>query len=187
MQLDCHRPYGPSFADPAAPVGKSAQRTQEINKTPTPPPQQDKDAPEPVPTALGGTEGNPSPPPALTANIEAETDKNSETPAVQALIEGKPMHSALIVINIIVVTAGQLVIVHGERTSDRFTFPLPVPQTCAAPQRTPLPSPPTPSSRAASGHVLLLLAVFTFSFFWVWQFALRSCDLFGLDWFSAEA
>ncbi|KAL3150948.1 hypothetical protein ABBQ32_000694 [Trebouxia sp. C0010 RCD-2024] len=75
--------------DPAAPVGKSAQRTQEINKTPTPPPQQDKDAPEPVPTALGGTEGNPSPPPALTANIEAETDKNSETPAVQALIEGQ--------------------------------------------------------------------------------------------------
>ena len=45
-------------------------------------------APEPVSTAL---EGNPSPSPSLTASIEAETDKNSEKPAIQALIEGEPL------------------------------------------------------------------------------------------------
>ena len=146
----CHRPCVPLvliaqlivriliFADPAAPVGKGAQRTQEVDKTPTPPPQEVKDTPEAAPTATGGSsggasdptdsqkpaggfssfieglksnfgqssqsksedkgsipettstalEGNPSPSPSLTAGIEAETDKNSEKPAVQALIEG---------------------------------------------------------------------------------------------------
>ena len=44
---------------------------------------------EAAPTAL---EGNPSPPPSLTAGIEAETDQNSEKPAVQALIEGVSLH-----------------------------------------------------------------------------------------------
>lgn len=78
-------------------MGKGAQRTQEVNKTPTPPPQQDQGATKPVGTALGGAEGNPSPPPSLTANIEAETDKKSETPAVQALIEGMSLaHHVLV-------------------------------------------------------------------------------------------
>ena len=45
--------------------------------------------PEASSTAL---EGNPSPPPSLTAGIEAETDQNSKKPAVQALIEGISLH-----------------------------------------------------------------------------------------------
>ena len=131
-------------ADPAAPVSKGAQRTQEVDKTPTPPPQEGKDTPEPAPTATGGSsggasdpsgsqspaggftsffeglksnfgqssqsksedkgsvpeaaptglEGNPSPSPSLTAGIEAETDKNSGKPAVQALIEGVLLHQS---------------------------------------------------------------------------------------------
>ena len=124
------------FADPAAPVGNDAQRTQEVDKTPTPPPQDgSKDTPPADPIATGASsesapgsqaspggftiffeglksnfgqssqsksevmgssreaaasalEGNPSPPPSLTADIEADTDKNSGKPAVQALIEG---------------------------------------------------------------------------------------------------
>ena len=47
--------------------------------------------PEAAPTAL---EGNPSPSPSLTAGIEAETDKNSRKPAVQALIEGVSLHQS---------------------------------------------------------------------------------------------
>ena len=43
-----------------------------------------------------GLEGNPSPPPSLTAGIEAETDKNSGKPAVQALIEGVSLHSHIV-------------------------------------------------------------------------------------------
>ena len=45
---------------------------------------------QPTPTSFGGTKGDPSPPPSLTANMEAETDKKSETPAVQSLVEGEP-------------------------------------------------------------------------------------------------
>ena len=123
-------------------MAKDAQRTQEVDKTPTPPPQEGKDAPKPAPTATGASsggasdsgdsqksgggltsffeglksnfgqssqsksedkgstpeasptalEGNPSPPPSLTAGIEAETDQNSKKPAVQALIEGISLH-----------------------------------------------------------------------------------------------
>lgn len=43
---------------------------------------------EDVPAALGGAGGAPSPPPSLTASMEAETDKNSDKPAVQALADG---------------------------------------------------------------------------------------------------
>lgn len=76
-------------ADPAAPVAKGAQEQQEVDKTPTPSPQQNQGDAESTPTALGGTKGDPSPPPSLTANMEAETDKNSETPAVQSLVQGE--------------------------------------------------------------------------------------------------
>ena len=34
-------------------------------------------------------EGNPSPPPELTSAIEADTDKTSDQPATEALIEGE--------------------------------------------------------------------------------------------------
>ena len=40
------------------------------------------------PSSTEGAEGKASPPPALTAGIEADTDKKSDTPAVQSLIEG---------------------------------------------------------------------------------------------------
>ena len=142
-------------ADPAAPVGKGAQRTQEVDKTPTPPPQES--TPEPAPTAAdapsGGAsestaapqtpaggfagfleglkskigqspqststsedkvsaaesastalEGNPSPSPSLTAAIEAEADKNSEKPAVQALIEGESLHLLITVAGCLLVS-----------------------------------------------------------------------------------
>ena len=36
-----------------------------------------------------GAKGEASPPPALTAGIEADTDKKSDTPAVQSLVEGQ--------------------------------------------------------------------------------------------------
>ena len=39
-----------------------------------------------------GAKGEASPPPALTAGIEADTDKKSDTPAVQSLLEGQSVH-----------------------------------------------------------------------------------------------
>lgn len=44
--------------------------------------------PEQVPTGLGAAGGDPSPPQSLTAGMEAETDQNSDKPAVQALADG---------------------------------------------------------------------------------------------------
>ena len=43
---------------------------------------------EQVSTALRGLGSGPSPPPSLTASMEAETDKNSDKPAIQALADG---------------------------------------------------------------------------------------------------
>ena len=56
--------------------------------------------PEATPTSL---EGNPSPSPSLTAGIEAETDKNSDKPAVQALIDG---------VSLLVVTLADCVLIY---------------------------------------------------------------------------
>lgn len=44
--------------------------------------------PEQVPTGLGAAGGDPSSPQSLTASMEAETDQNSDKPAVQALASG---------------------------------------------------------------------------------------------------
>ena len=47
------------------------------------------------PSKTEGAEGRASPPPALTADIEADTDKKSDTPAVQSLVEGQTaLHAA---------------------------------------------------------------------------------------------
>ena len=87
-------------------MGKSAQRTQEVDKTPTPPPQESKGTSESNPTGL---EGNPSPSPTLTAKIEADADKNSETPAVQALIEGASALIMLLTVFYCITIPGMLV------------------------------------------------------------------------------
>ena len=71
--------------DPAAPVSKDAKNTQELEKSATPPPQEGSDAGQ---DAANGAAGNASPPPTLTAAIEAETDKTSNQPATEALMEG---------------------------------------------------------------------------------------------------
>lgn len=74
--------------------GQSSQSAgnQGLDQASTPAPAGGEGAPQAVSTAL---EGNPSPSPSLTAGIEAETDKNSEKPAVQALIDGVSLYSLL--------------------------------------------------------------------------------------------
>lgn len=72
--------------------GQSSQSAsdQGVDQASAPAPQGGEGTPQAISTEL---EGNPSPPPSLTAGIEAETDQNSDKPAVQALIEGVSLRS----------------------------------------------------------------------------------------------
>ena len=69
-------------SDPAAPVSKDAKNTQELDKSATPPPQEGSKG------GQDAAKGAASPPPTVTAAIEAETDKTSNQPATEALMEG---------------------------------------------------------------------------------------------------
>lgn len=72
-------------SDPAAPVSKDAKNTQELEKSATPPPQEGSKGGQ---DAAEGAAGNASPSPTVTAAIEAETNKTSNQPATEALMEG---------------------------------------------------------------------------------------------------